>query len=83
MRNYDLPECFGHAFVEFFRPQDCAIVYRALNLMKYNDKIIECSFYNADMYECDVLQGIQKVKRQTLAYLFPKGGFDSQAYEAL
>ena len=57
MRNYDLPEGFGHAYVEFFRPQDCQVVYRALNLMKYNEKIIECSFYNAEMYECNVLKG--------------------------
>ena len=50
-------------------------------MMMFNGKLTECSFYNLDMYEADVLHGIQKVKRQTLAYLFPKGGFDAQAYE--
>jgi hypothetical protein len=50
-------------------------------MMMFNSKLVECSFYNLEMYEANVLQGIQKVKRQTLAYLFPKGGFDSQSYE--
>jgi hypothetical protein len=63
IRNYDLPEGFGNAYIEFFRPTDCQVVYRALNGMRFNGKQVECSFYNHELFENDLLQGVQKVKR--------------------
>lgn len=58
MRNYDIPSGFGSVFIEFYRPEDCQVVYRTLNMMMFNGKLAECSFYNLAMYEANVLHGI-------------------------
>ena len=50
---YTFPEAFGCAFIEFESEEQALETRRNINLCRYNNKTIECSFWDEDMYHDD------------------------------
>jgi hypothetical protein len=52
-RNYDFPEGFGAAFVEFTSFIEARRARKNIHLAKYGNRMVECSFINELKFEKD------------------------------
>ena len=50
-RNYDFPEGFGCAFVEFTSFLEAKRARKNIHLAKYGNRMVECSFLSEEKFE--------------------------------
>jgi len=51
LKNYELPEGFGSAFIEFTSVFEARRARRNIHLLKYNDALVECVYHDETKFD--------------------------------
>ena len=71
IRNYEFPEGFGNAYVEYTSVQEAKRARRGIHLARYGYKMVECVYHDESKFERNDF-----TKEQTIKIEKPSGEFE-------
>lgn len=63
-RNYDYPEGFGSAFVEFTSVTEAKRARRNIHLLRFNNRLVECEYHDEVKFELNDFKRLEPLKRE-------------------
>lgn len=63
-RNYDYPEGFGNAYVEFTSVVEAKRARKNIHLLRFNNRLVECEYHDEAKFALDDFRRPEPIKRE-------------------